>query len=391
MLVKIIRWLLGCVRFRLSGGFTERFVNLSVKNRISIRNIKRIKHGIEGEVAAKEYFLLRKLAKDCGCKVRISKKFGYPFKIKRYKKRKGIFVGFIFFAVILYSLSSYIWSVDVKGNSNIPTEEILNVMDELGVSGGSLKKRINIPMVRQGAMLKLPGVSWISVNVAGSHADILVKEKIEAPQITHESSPCDIKAVCDGKIDRIETYNGTPAVNAGDAVLKGQLLISGIVENLFGSSSFVHSDGKVYAYTKRTIKEEVKLSQEKAIDTGKVRKKYRIKILGLEIPFGLWYKANETDRSEFYSNKLHIGKISLPIVFYQENRYEQIYDIVNLNYEDALNEAKKLIDKREKEELKDKEILSMCSEDKEENGACVVLAEYNCLEDIGQKEEIQLN
>lgn len=391
MLVNIIRWLLGCVKFRLSGGFPERLVNLSVRNRISIHNIKRLKDGIEGEVAAKEYFLLRKLAKDCGCKIRISKKFGYPFKMKRYKKRKGIFVGLIFFAMILYSLSSYIWSVDVKGNSNIPTEEILNAMDELGVSGGSLKKRINIPMVRQEAMLKLSGISWISVNVTGSHADILVKEKVEAPKITHENSPCDIKAACDGKIDRIETFNGTPAVNSGDAVLKGQLLISGIVENLFGGSSFVHSDGKVYAYTKRTIKEEVKLSQEKAIDTGKVTKKYRIKIFGLEIPFGLWHKANETDRSEFYSNKLCLGKMKLPIVFYEEKRYEQLYDVVNLSYAEALDEAKKLIDKRAREELKDKEILDMRLEDKEENGACVVLAEYDCLEDIGHKEEIQLN
>lgn len=391
MLVKIIRWLFGCVRFHLTDGFPERFVNLAVRNKISMRNMRKLKNGIEGEVVAKEYFLLRKLAKNCGCKIKIAEKFGFPFKTKKYKKRKGIFVGLLLFGMILYAFSSYIWSVDVSGNSNISSEKILEVMNELGIFGGSLKKRINIPMVRQEAMLKLPEIAWISVNIKGSHADILIKEKIKAPELAHESAPCDIKAVCDGKIDRIETYKGTPAVRSGDAVLKGQLLISGIVEDLSGASSFVHSDGKVYAYTRRTIEESIKLSQEKAMDTGKIKKKYRIKIFGLEIPFGLWGKTKETDRCEFYSDKLHIGKMDLPIIFYREDRYEQFYDIVNLTYEEALDEAKRLISEREKNELGDKKILNASFEDKEEDGICLASAVYDCLEDIGIKEEIKLS
>ena len=391
MVIKIIRWLLGFIKFEVTEGFPERLVNFAVKNKITIWDIKKIKGGMIGKITAKEYDALTVAAKECGCKIKVIEKKGLPFKIKKYKKHKGILLGAALFSLILYSLSSYVWSIKVVGNSQIPTEEILNIMDELGVSVGTLKKRINIPTVKQEAMIKLPDIAWISINLTGSHIDITVKEKIKPPDFNSEKKPCDIRAKCDGKIDRIETYKGTPAVNSGDAVLKGQLLISGVVENSSGTSSFVNSDGKVYAYTKRVLEESINLSQEKAMDTGKVKKKYRIKIFGIEIPFGFWYKNEDTDRCEFYSNKLQIGKTLLPVVFYKEERYEQIYDVTQITYEQALNEAKKNIQEREKNELNGKKIVNFFLEDRQENDKCILSVTYDCLEDIGEKEEININ
>lgn len=391
LLIKIVRWLLGYVKFNVYGDFLERFVNFSIRDGISIWDITKINNGISGKVTASEYRNLRNTAKKCGCKIKLLSKYGLPFFTKKYRRRKGFIVGLLLFFVILYLLSSYVWSINVSGNSYISSEEVINVMKDLGVSAGSLKKRIDIPMVRQEAMIRLPNTSWISINLKGSYADVSIKEKVIAPSIIKEDKPCNIKAYIDGRIERMETYKGMPVVKDGDAVLKGQLLISGVVENNSGGNSFIHSEGKIFAHTKRNIKETVPLCQVKAIDTGKVIKRHRIKFFGIEIPFSLWYKTNDDYRYELYTNHVKIGNISLPIVFYHEDWYEQACSDVILTYEEALAEANKKICERETNELINKKILNKYLEDKEENGTCVLSATYDCLEDIGQKEEIIAN
>ena len=54
----------------------------------------------------------------------------------------------------------------------------------------------------------------------------------EAPEFPDSTTPCNIVASQDGTIMGIEATVGVAEVRSGDAVLKGDLLISGITENL---------------------------------------------------------------------------------------------------------------------------------------------------------------
>lgn len=388
MLLGIIRWLMGYVIFIVRGGFSERFVNLAVRDGISLWDLKKESGDLLGKVIAGEYRGLKRIAKKSGSQVRVKKKYGLPFILFKYRKRKGIVIGVISFMVIIYALSSYIWSVDVSGNVLISSEEVIQVMKELGVSPGTLRSRIDVPYIQHSAMIKLPATAWLSVNLNGSCANISIKEKIPAPNIISEDKPCNIKAALDGQIDRVEAYNGTAAVNAGDAVLKGQLLISGIVENSLGANSFVHSDGKVYAYTKRSLTEKSELNQLRCVDTGKVIKRYRVRIFGIEIPFSLWYKTDENYREEFYVDEFCIGNVKLPLVIYRQEWHEQACEDAELTYEQALEQAKEKIEEREKNDFKEITIINKDINAHEENGVCIVKANYLCREDIAFKEEI---
>ena len=388
MLVRIIRWIMGYVKFEVRGGFPEKFINLSIRKGLNIWDIRKSSGNLIGKVLAKEYRHLRFLSRESESRVRLKKKYGLPFFVIKYRKRKGVLVGIGIFIVLIYTLSMYIWSVEVTGNETISSEEIISVMEDLGVSPGSLKNMIDIPLVQQSAMIKLPDTAWLSVNITGSRANISIKEKVPPPQILTKEKPCNIKAKSDGQIERIEAYKGTVAVNNGDAVLKGQILISGVVEDSFGVSKFVHSEGKAYGYTKRKIVEKSGLSQMQCSDTGKVIRRYRIKIFGLEIPIRMWSNPDDSYRREFYKSDLRIKDIVLPITVYKEEWYEQACkEIVNTN-EEAFNQAEEKILKREQEELKGCEILKKQINHREENGVCIVECEYACKEDIGEKEEI---
>ena len=388
MILKIIRWIYGYVLFIVKGGNIEKFINLSVKRRVNFWGIRRSGDILYSNVIAREYKELHKVSKQTKSRIRVKKKYGLPFIINKYRFRLGFFLGIFLYMGIIYVLSLYIWNIKVTGNENISSEEILEVMSELGVSSGTLKSHIDVPLVNQYAMIKLPGISWISINISGSFAEISVKEKAITPEVVAEDRPCNIKANFDGQIERIETYKGTCVVGVGDAVVKGQLLINGVVEDYFGSNTFVHADGKVFARTRRKFSEEIMTSKIQCMDTGKVINRYKVKILGVEIPFRLWENTDDTYRVEIENYKLNLFGVNLPISIYSERWYEQICDIKEVSFEEAKKEAIDSINVKCANEFSSVQILEENDREFDKDGLRFVEVEYICIEDIGNKEEI---
>ncbi len=388
LLIQILRWSMGYISFELIGNDPEKFINLAVKNKINLWDLKKYENILCGKILASDYKLLKKLAKSSHSKICLKTKIGFPFFRTKYKKRLGFVVGAILFFLINYLLSLCIWDVKVSGNENIPVQDILNVAKDIGVYPGRLKKDIDFALAEEETMMKLGNIAWISMNSVGSCVEISVKEKIEEPNILKPGEPCNIIATEDGKIDFVEAYKGTACVSSGDVVVKGQLLISGVVEDLNYQNSFVDAEGKVYAKTVHKISEEVKTSKVCAVDTGKKIKRCRIKILNWELPIGFWKKIDDNYRSEIVDNKLKIFNKELPLSFCLEKWYEQQCDEILISPEDAIAEAEKNISCRESEELKNIKILEKHSEKREQNGQYTVEIVYTCLEDIGKKEKI---
>ncbi len=391
LLLKVLRWIFGYASFEVTGGCPEKFINLSVKENINLWDLKKESEDLRGKVIASDYKFLKKIAKKANSHIKVKRKRGLPFIIFRYKKRIGFLAGGLIFIAILCFFSMYVWSVKVSGNETIPTHEILKTVEEFGVSPGSLKHRINAPMVEQLSMIKLNNVAWMSVNISGSCVNILIKEKVKSPEIFSEGEPCNVVAREYGQIERFETYRGTPEAAVGDVVTKGQLLISGVSESADSKNLFLNADGKVFAKTRRTIKESVKLSSLEAADTGKIIKRYRIKIFGLEIPIGLWQKIDDSFRSEISLNSLKIFGAELPVKIYKENWYEQECSEIILTSEEAKAEAEKKISDRENTELAGAQILEKFVDIKEGNEEYGVEVSFICIEDIGKKEQISFN
>lgn len=389
-MLKIIRFLCGYVIFTVKGAAPEVFINRATKSGVRLFNIKKHKEFLYCSVMASEYFALRRVAKQSRVRIKIKNKVGLPFFIRLYKKRKGIFVGIMCFGLTLYFLSLYVWSIDIKGLESTDENQFNTLINDLGICTGILKSEIDTPMVEKIIMNKFSNISWVSVNIKGSILSFEVKEKIEAPQIIPKTTPCNVKANNDGQIIRMEVYEGTPEIKNGDAVVKGQLLINGFVEDDFGTCNIRHADAKVFALTKHSLKKEVELCEMQKQKTGKVVERKRLKLFGIELPLTLVPAPGADFEKNVQIKSVEVGGVCLPISYYKEVWTQFCEQKVVLSAEEAMQKANAELEQEEQEKLKDIKILSKDKKEKFLNGKATIIADYTCEENIAVQEEIIL-
>lgn len=107
------------------------------------------------------------------------------------------------------------------------------------------------------ALLELEDVGFLTINIKGIRAEVVVREAPVKPEIVDKNKRADVVAVRDGVILEVGAKAGKEMVKEGDAVLKGEVLISGLVtyENGTGesfSSRQLRAEGEVWAITERT-------------------------------------------------------------------------------------------------------------------------------------------
>ena len=79
MLVALLRYIRGYVRFSAEGAFAERFLNLLIQNGFAVWDIRKEGYTLEGCVFADKYRRLRRFARRTGVRLRIKQKLGAPF------------------------------------------------------------------------------------------------------------------------------------------------------------------------------------------------------------------------------------------------------------------------------------------------------------------------
>ncbi len=276
----------GFVQIEIEGYFSERFMNLVLNRKITIWDIKRLSDGrIIAKVVPKEFKKIRKIARDTKCRVKIIKKSGIPFLIFRYKKRK-VFVALILLAIVAIGYyNSFIWKVEITGDFSIPIEELKEQLAEENVKVATRKSTLDVDLIKMNMALKRNDLAWIGVTLKGTKAIVEVVEKV-MPEVDELAGvPCNIVATKDGIITRIYARDGMAVVEKDDLVTKGQILISGVMTSEHAETRYVHADGEVIAKTWYTQKVKVPYCNDVVNKTGRVEKRYKVKLLNSEINF----------------------------------------------------------------------------------------------------------
>ncbi len=326
LVIRVWNFLKGYVTIVVEGYFLEKFINICVHRQILLWDIKRLKNRtMTLKVSINGFRMMRPVCRKTKCRVKILNKRGLPFILNRYRKRKAFAVGAIFFIIIIYTLTSFIWAVEIEGNERIKTDVIRESLSSLGVKPGVLKYTIDTDKIVENIMMNTSDIAWIGVLVRGTKVKVEVVERKPAPQMIDRDMPCDIVALRDGIVLLVITKEGKPLVKEGDTVSKDQLLIAGKVDSKIEGiqTRFVHAMGEVIARTWYEENCDIERVSVERIRTGNIKNKRYLLMFNTKISLFL-------DKTTFenYDKIDNIKKISLgedavlPFGFITERYYE---------------------------------------------------------------------
>ena len=280
---RLFQFLCGFVVFRASGGFPERFLNLCRLEHVPLWRLRSSGDALTARTAAANYKRLRSVAARSGMRLRIVKKRGAPFALRRYRGRYGLLIGAALLLLLFPALQGRIWSIEVQNQTAVPSAEILNAFAQAGVRLGTRADRLDESAVERAAILQLPRIQWANVNFGGCAAVIEVREAKPDETETPGDAPANLVAARDGTIRLMQPFHGTAAVKAGTPVLKGDLLIGGMIEHRDGTTQFCRAAGYVTAATARRFTAPLPLSHP-VLQRSVVQRRLRISVFTLALP-----------------------------------------------------------------------------------------------------------
>ena len=388
---RILHYMNGYVDIIVEGYYIERFINICNKKNIILWNIKKENSIIlHASVELKKFKELKNICKKTKCRMKIKSKKGFPFFIKRYKKRK-VLISFLFLIMIsIITLSNFIWNINIEGNTNISKEEIMQLASDEGLSIGKFKGKIDTKKVINKIRLERDDIAWVGIEIKGTNAIIQIVEADKKPEIVNENEYCNIVATKDGIITKVSAQNGTPLVKEGDVVTKGSVIIAGKMEGKYTEPRLVHAQGEVEAKVWYTNTQKVYLKETQKIETGNQETKYSVKLnnfqinLHKSIPKFEKYDTIETSKklklfSDFY--------LPVELIEYTYKEYEE--STIIHSYEEAKQIGIDKADVELQDVLQDKPILEKQIKVKSENDYIEVEVIYEVEELIGVEEKLE--
>ena len=387
---RLIEYVTGYVDIVIEGYYIEKFINICNSKQVNLWNIKK-ENSIKmlASIKISDFKELKQICRKTKCKVKIQNKKGLPFIIKKYKKRKVFLLFLMLIILSIIVLSNFIWNIEIEGDTNIPKEEIIELVKNEGLEIGAFKGKIDTKKIINKIRLERDDVSWVGINIEGTNAVIKLVKADAKPEIINEEEYCNIIADKDATILKVSAQNGTPLVKEGDTVTNGDIIVAGWMEGKYTGKQYVHAQGEVQAKVKYTTTERVYLKETKKVETGVSENRYSVKINNFKInlpktlpKFQKYDTIEENKKLKLFSNFY----LPFELITYTYKEYEE--QLIIHSFEEAkqigIDKAKESL----QEELDGKEILDKQVNVTSEPDYIEVEVTYEVKENIGIKEKI---
>ena len=382
---KAVNYFRGNVRVLVECPYPERLVNICAQNDIEFWDFGRVSPTeVRVTLHISGYRRLASLATKAGYEIRDVKKTGVPFFLWKLRKRYVLLAGVLLMFLTVWGLSLFVWEITVEGNVNVPTRQILASLRELGVGIGAFGPTVSTEAISNDMLLRLPELAWIAVNVSGSRAQVLVRERVPKPLIPDENAPVMVYAVKSGIITKMNVFEGKHASRPGDTVQAGDLLVTGIMDSLSSGRRTVHAMAEVYARTWYELSAQMALDAAGKTYTGEKQTKTALILAGhrLNLYFngGISFEHYDKMTTE-KSLRLPSGNI-LPIAIVRERYDEYTPSALRLSLLDAEEILQKDLLSRLTTLLGDGKVVGTDFESSERDGVLTVTLRAECLEQI---------
>ncbi len=380
----------GIITFEAVAPEPEAFVNMLRESPVSVSDIRLESGKIYGEVYRADFDEVKRTAERLGAQICVHSKKGGVFTVRKYRRRTGMLIGLVLaFAMVVY-LSNVVMIVEVYGNETLTDKQVISLLRDQGIRIGAFIPSVDLREAERRIVSSSDDIAWVGLRSKGCKIQAEISEIGEFPDIVPTSVPCNSVSSRDAQIVEIKNVHmGMLVRMLHDGVKKGDLLISGTVDDGKGGVYFAHSMGEVIGrYTEKVVFRQA--FEDERFDYGEKLVRKKLCFFGLEVPlyigknnFSNYEYDEETRYAELWGIKFPIGII---------NAEYKPYDIVPVTY--SPEQAKTILEDKislyehnffdgEDMTVVDKEVFF--SEDSGEAKAVVM---YTLESDIGVTREI---
>lgn len=289
----LINYARGWVRLTVCGPFPERFINLCAQRKVTFWGVEWLdEQSLKLTLLRRDMKAAEDLARRAGCDVVVEQRAGLPAFLLRFRKRYAFLLGLSLSVLSICFLSNFVLTIEVTGNERVPDAMILSQVRRLGLRTGVYGPKLDTKQIGLDTQLALEDLSWVSVNLYGTRAQVVVRERVEPPELLEKDGVSDLVAGAGGLILQVEAVEGQAKVTAGDMVAPGDLLISGTVtmegpqySDVPPQYLYVRAAGAVWARTWRTVSAVIPMETTVKKYTGEDKNRWSMTIFERRINF----------------------------------------------------------------------------------------------------------
>ena len=248
---QLLWYLRGWYRLRIEGASPEWIFERLSRARIAFREPRRTGDlSVEITVSAPDLKRTELAAMQAMCSAEILSAGGFLRQFGGLFRRPLFLLGLLLCAVSAMAVPKFVFFYEVSGHEQVPAALILRELDSLGVGVGTYGPSIHPQELKNQMLRRIPKLQWFTVTQNGMRAVVTVRERSDTEPVEDRKTPRNVVASCDGVLTRVETLAGACLCQPGQAVRKGEVLVSGYAD--MGYKIQVSSAlAEIYAKTRR--------------------------------------------------------------------------------------------------------------------------------------------
>ncbi len=307
-------------RCLIEGRNAEKLLNVFREEGITLRRVHRTEQrSIDCVCDRADFERLAEIAGGKGFAVKQLPAFGARKTLQGLRRRKGLLVGLMVFAALLFTSMRFVWVVRIE-DAGMYVGEVRSFLLEKDIKVGMMRSKVDVIALKEALEWRLPKVAWVQVEQRGVEVVVRWVEGVETPDVITPGGEGDVVADRDGILVRLTTYAGTPVAKAGDLIKKGQVLIKGEERSKEGELVPVKARGEAIARVWLSTKVELPLMETVSVPTGNtaLRRMLVTPVYTLYLDAEPMFLTSDCD-----VRITTVGGVWLPIT-YREEWYEEV-------------------------------------------------------------------
>ena len=332
-----------------------------------------------------DYQKLCTLAERRSEKIKLLDRKGLYFTFCNLRTRPVLLVGMAVLVILMLYLPTRVLFVRVEGNETIPQQLVIEKAAECGIGFGASRRQVRSERMKNALLGAIPQLQWDGVNTYGCVAGISIKERCVPDSPEKSENYGSIVASRDGVICDLTVLKGNPLCKVGQAVKKGQVLVSGYTDcGIYIQTTLAQAE--IMAQTIRNLKVVSPTVYETRGEISREEVRYSLRLGKNIINFCKDSRISDTTCVKMYEERYLVlpGGFQLPVSLIKETL--TYFDHIQASDPDATDYT--WMEQQSELYLKTQmlagEILQSNVSLEIQEGVCLQSGEYFCKEMIGQ-------